>query len=865
MLLDFSVSNLLSDSTHTTIFACSTSPDSLIANRSTLNATDHSFSEEEANLQLSLEGPAVSTNLSDVHDTLNQMKELLLASENDVGKSLFGYSPNALVGLYAGDGVQHSDVATNAMTKLAEYVESGPKVQMALQHCDTDPSRVFGIVIDTTKNFSTVQQVVQDWNNATCASEGDSTKVIPGYVLRLKKNPSRSVVHRHQRRDDCRTIQVVSGDSCGSLVNKCGISPADFTTYNPSPTLCSSLQIGQHVCCSSGNIPDFSPKPNPDGTCATYQVQAGDWCAKIAAFNSITVDNLEEYNKQTWGWLGCSNLQAQQNICLSTGYPPMPAAIQNAVCGPQVPGTTRPRDIGTLAELNLCPLMACCDIWGQCGITPDFCTPSNSSTGAPGTAAPGSNGCISSCGNEITNNHQPPSEFISVGYFESWGQKRGCLDMDVTSFDSAAYTHLHFAFATLTHDFQVDVSSVQDQFDKLKSMGSVRRILSFGGWSFSTEQDSFPIFRQGVSDANRELFASNVARFIEINGLDGVDFDWEYPGAPDIPGVPPGDPGDGDRYLAFLKLVRQKLSPEKSLSIAAPASFWYLKGFPINKISDVVDYIVFMTYDLHGQWDYGNRWSDPGCPSGACLRSHVNISETTTALVMITKAGVFTKKIIVGLTSYGRSFGMTTAGCTGPMCEFTGPGSGATPGKCTKTAGYIAKAEIDDIIANNPSAQKIFDGPSDSNILVYDSTQWVAYMDETTRDTRTSFYKWLNMGGTVDWAVDLQSFANSASGGQSFANEPIVSIDPSVWNDPSPSMNCPGPCVLVLPDWPLPSGTVISRPPYVTTLDVAWSTLMEVTGSNGVVSTTATVTRIMQETTIIAPPGIYRPSSVWAQ
>jgi hypothetical protein len=23
-----------------------------------------------------------------------------------------------------------------------------------------------------------------------------------------------------------------------------------------------------------------------------------------------------------------------------------------------------------------------------------------------------------------------------------------------------------------------------------------------------------------------------------------------------------------------------------------------------------------------GQWDYGNKWSDPGCDPGACLRSH---------------------------------------------------------------------------------------------------------------------------------------------------------------------------------------------------------------------------------------------------
>jgi hypothetical protein len=29
---------------------------------------------------------------------------------------------------------------------------------------------------------------------------------------------------------------------------------------------------------------------------------------------------------------------------------------------------------------------------------------------------------------------------------------------------------------------------------------------------------------------------------------------------------------------------------------------------PIKEISEVVDYFVYMTYDLHGQWDYGNKW-----------------------------------------------------------------------------------------------------------------------------------------------------------------------------------------------------------------------------------------------------------------
>lgn len=75
----------------------------------------------------------------------------------------------------------------------------------------------------------------------------------------------------------------------------------------------------------------------------------------------------------------------------------------------------------------------------------------------------------------------------------------------------------------------------------------------------------------------------------------------------------------------------------------------------------------------------------PGCPTGGCLRSQVNKTETAYALSMITKAGVPAKQVIMGLPLYGRSFKLAEAGCTGPDCHFTGPLSGATPGVCTDT------------------------------------------------------------------------------------------------------------------------------------------------------------------------------------
>lgn len=71
-------------------------------------------------------------------------------------------------------------------------------------------------------------------------------------------------------------------------------------------------------------------------------------------------------------------------------------------------------------------------------------------------------------------------------------------------------------------------------------------------------------------------------------------------------------------------MLRSKLDDAKTLSIAAPASYWYLRPFPIANISKSLDYIVYMTYDLHGQWDAGNKYAQEGCPGGNCLRSHGN-------------------------------------------------------------------------------------------------------------------------------------------------------------------------------------------------------------------------------------------------
>ena len=134
-----------------------------------------------------------------------------------------------------------------------------------------------------------------------------------------------------------------------------------------------------------------------------------------------------------------------------------------------------------------------------------------------------------------------------------------------------------------------------------------------------------------------------------------------------------------------------------------------------------------MTYDLHGQWDYDNRWSTDGCLKGNCLRHHTNKTETEMALVMVTKTGVPANKVVVGLPLYGRSFKMTAAGCTGPQCTYVGKESAAAPGRCTDTRGYLSNFEIRDILSSKRNVQQLKTAEGD-DIMVYDGTEWVGWM-----------------------------------------------------------------------------------------------------------------------------------------
>ncbi|KAJ5210903.1 Peptidoglycan-binding Lysin subgroup [Penicillium cf. griseofulvum] len=191
---------------------------------------------------------------------------------------------------------------------------------------------------------------------------------------------SLSPIQTYAIKETCFSVLVGTEDTCDTLPVKCGIPVTSFTSFNPN-LACSSLPKGKPVCCDNGTR-TFPPKSRT-GWCYTHTVRNGDTCEKIAEGYKVTKANIETWNTNTTAWYGCNDLQNGGQVCVSKGDPPMPVAIRDAVCGPQVPGTGRPKMWFMIADLNPCPAGQCCSRKGQCGTGEDFCGKSALAVPAP--------------------------------------------------------------------------------------------------------------------------------------------------------------------------------------------------------------------------------------------------------------------------------------------------------------------------------------------------------------------------------------------------------------------------------------------------------------------------------------------------
>ncbi|RMZ82759.1 hypothetical protein DV738_g1689, partial [Chaetothyriales sp. CBS 135597] len=386
-----------------------------------------------------------------------------------------------------------------------------------------------------------------------------------------------------------------------------------------------------------------------------------------------------------------------------------------------------------------CPLNVCCGKWGFCGMTDDYCDVEDH--GATG-------GCQSNCDQPSPKNKAASQDRI-IGYYEAWRYDSDCQGMGLDDIPVTSLTHLYFSFASITPgDFSITgmdglPESLFTDFTHLKKKNpALKTVIAIGGWTFNDPGPTQTVFSDMVSSKeNRRLFIDNLISFLRQYAFDGVDFDWEYPGADDRGGVE----ADGVNFVKFLKELdeeNRKQPIKYVVSFTAPTSYWYLRHFDLKAV-DYVDFINVMSYDLHGVWDAKN-------PIGSHIYGHTNMTEMNLAFDLFWRNDVPAKKLNMGLGFYGRAFQLEDPSCNKPGCNFK---AGATKGGCSGESGILSYREIRQIIKNK-KIQPVHDITAGVKYITWNTDQWVSYDDADTFEQKKDLAKALGLGGYLIWAID---------------------------------------------------------------------------------------------------------------
>lgn len=352
-----------------------------------------------------------------------------------------------------------------------------------------------------------------------------------------------------------------------------------------------------------------------------------------------------------------------------------------------------------------------------------------------------------------------------IGYFAGWSVYDRAYF--VTDIPAEHLTHINYAFANYTLDGEVIVGDPwgdmqmpypgeQESGDERGNFNQLRllkeryphlqTLISIGGWTWS--QFFSPV---AADPERRQRFADSAVEFMLRHGFDGVDIDWEYPGAQGHPLNRRSD-DDPENFILLLSAVRERLDAQGAqdgrtylLTIATGAGNQAIDAVDWVRVAELVDWINVMTYDMAGGWSSITGFHAPLYPSA---QPPPEGTSTDTAMRRYLATGVPADQLVVGVPFYGRGFASVAATNDGLHQPF----EGSPPG--TWEPGAFDYGDLVENYIGAPGYTRYWSDAAQSPWLFNAETGvWISYDDPEALTVKANYVRDNGFGGLMFWEL----------------------------------------------------------------------------------------------------------------
>ncbi|XP_066245992.1 probable chitinase 10 [Euwallacea similis] len=345
-----------------------------------------------------------------------------------------------------------------------------------------------------------------------------------------------------------------------------------------------------------------------------------------------------------------------------------------------------------------------------------------------------------------------------ICYHGTWSHYRsGKGKFSITNVPAHLCTHYIYAFVGLDSSTS-QVITLDEWLDfSLGSLASaaslkiknpdIKILVAVGGWNEGSAK-----YSSMAADAKkRAKFVASALKFVQINGFDGLDLDWEYPARRDS-----GNSADKANFAALVKELYQAFSPRGLLVTAAVSatSSSVDVSYDVPILSKYLDFINVMLYDFHGNWNsaaYHNAPLYSTTKLAGTIYADYNVNASIQGWIA---RGASPSKLALGIPFYGRTMTLASSRATAPGSPISAVEVPAGP--YTGTPGFWGYNEI--VEKFNAGGWTCKWDEEQQVPYAYSGSTWLSFENEQSIALKVAYAQNNGLGAVMLWSIETEDF-----------------------------------------------------------------------------------------------------------